>query len=376
VDFSPILDGIRYVRSQVRLRSAIFVKAGNLIIGPGWVLFTVMGQNEFAVRWHGLDPARGAFLGMSILLGARGVGALFGPLLTAPWAGHWIRRLEIAIFWGFLAAAAGYMLLGVAGHLWQASLCVALAHFGSSIVWVFSTTLLQLQSEDKFRGRVFADLGPSMFTTPPAYLAGRFVDAGCRPECGQRRGMLMLVRQCSGVSHGGVLKRPLARQPRSRNLANNLAMSSFQRHALRPKFHVIHHTGRRGRKQTCRPSDLKFVLRSQPVAHPAPLNKHPAILTHFKSTFSPCRLSLWSRFLQPVNLGRQNEIRLRQPVHGVRPGRDFNLTPSQHDIGMMPLLLRYLSDAVNESQRRPKIRKLVGAHEVVLVNNAPLGRLW
>jgi predicted MFS family arabinose efflux permease len=180
VDFSPIIDGIRYVRSQVRLRSAIFVKAGNLIIGPGWVLFTVMGQNEFAVRWHGLDPARGAFLGMSILLGARGVGALLGPLLTAPWAGHWIRRLEIAIFWGFLAAAAGYMLLGVAGHLWQASLCVALAHFGSSIVWVFSTTLLQLQSEDKFRGRVFAaDLGLCMFTIAAgAYLAGRFVDAG------------------------------------------------------------------------------------------------------------------------------------------------------------------------------------------------------
>src|SRR5713226_6922860 len=159
VDFSPILDGIRYVRSQVRLRSTIFVKAGNLIIGPGWVLFTVMGQNEFAVRWHGLDPARGAFLGMSILLGARGVGALLGPLLTA---------------------ATGYMLLGVAGHLWQASLCVALAHFGSSIVWVFSTTLLQLQSEDKFRGRVFAaDLGLCMFTIAAgAYLAGRFVDAG------------------------------------------------------------------------------------------------------------------------------------------------------------------------------------------------------
>src|SRR5208283_559964 len=32
IDFSPILAGIRYVRSQVRLRSAILVKFGNLII--------------------------------------------------------------------------------------------------------------------------------------------------------------------------------------------------------------------------------------------------------------------------------------------------------------------------------------------------------
>jgi predicted MFS family arabinose efflux permease len=196
VDFTPILAGIRYVRAHVRLRSTVFVKFGNLIIGPGWVLFTVMGQNEFAVRWHGLDPARGAFLGMSLLLGARGLGALLGPLVTAPWAGHWIPKLETAIFWGYLATAAGYALLGISGRLWQACLCVLLAHFGSSIVWVFSTTLLQLQSDDKFRGRVFAaDLGLCMFTIAAgAYLAGRFVDWGfAARHVASVSGMLMLI---------------------------------------------------------------------------------------------------------------------------------------------------------------------------------------
>ena len=196
VDFSPILAGIRYVRAHVRLRSTVLVKAGNLIIGPGWVLFTVMGQREFPVRWHGLDPARGAFLGMSLLLGARGLGALLGPLFAAPWAGHWIGRLERAIFGGYLCTAAGYALLGVSGHLWQACLCVMLAHFGSSIVWVFSTTLLQLQSDDKFRGRVFsADLGLAMFTIAAgAYLAGRFVDWGfAARHVASVAGMLMLI---------------------------------------------------------------------------------------------------------------------------------------------------------------------------------------
>ncbi len=196
VDFSPVMAGIRYVRSHVRLRYTVFVKAGNLIIGPGWVLFTVMGQREFAVHWRGIDPARGAFLGMSLLLGARGLGALLGPLLTAPWAGHWIRKLEVAIFWGYLGAAAGYALLGVSGHLWQACLCVMLAHFGSSMVWVFSTTLLQLQSDDRFRGRVFsADLGLCMFTIAAgAYLAGRFVDWGfAARHVASVAGMLMLI---------------------------------------------------------------------------------------------------------------------------------------------------------------------------------------
>ena len=180
VDFSPVLAGIRYVRSHTRLKSTVLVKAGNLIIGPSWVLFTVMGQREFPVRWHGLDPARGAFLGMSLLLGARGLGALLGPLWAAPWAGHWVERLERAIFWGYLCTAAGYVLVGVSRHLWQACACVLVAHLGSSIIWVFSTTLLQLQSDDKYRGRVFAaDLGLAMFTIAVgAYLAGRFVDWG------------------------------------------------------------------------------------------------------------------------------------------------------------------------------------------------------
>jgi MFS family permease len=196
VDFSPILAGIRYVRAHVRMRATVLVKAGNLIIGPSWVLFTVMGQREFPVRWHNLDSARGAFLGMSLLLGARGIGALLGPLFTAPWAGSWKHRLETAIFWGYIGTAAGYTLLGVSAHLWQACLCVMLAHFGSSIVWVFSTTLLQLQSDDKFRGRVFAaDLGLCMFTIAAgAYLAGRFVDWGfAARHVASFSGMLMLV---------------------------------------------------------------------------------------------------------------------------------------------------------------------------------------
>jgi predicted MFS family arabinose efflux permease len=196
MNFSAVTAGVCYVHSHTRLRSTIFVKAGNLVIGPSWVLFTVMGQKEFAVRWHGLGQQRGAFLGMSLLLGARGLGALLGPLLTAPWAGHWMRRLETAIFWGYLALAVGYGLLGATRQLWQACFFVMLAHFGGSIVWVFSTTLLQLQTEDRFRGRVFAaDLGLSMLTIAAgAYVAGRFLDWGFTARyVASAAGLLMLI---------------------------------------------------------------------------------------------------------------------------------------------------------------------------------------
>jgi MFS family permease len=179
-DYSPILEGVRYVRSQRGLLATIFVKAGNLVIGPSWVLFTVMGQRYFPVRWHNLDPQRGAMLGMSLLLGARGLGALLGPLISARWAGHRDRRLRLGIFFGYLVTAIGYMLIGKAGNVWFACLWAAFAHLGGSTVWVFSTTLLQLNTDDRFRGRVFsADLGLCMLTIAVgAYVVGGFLDTG------------------------------------------------------------------------------------------------------------------------------------------------------------------------------------------------------
>jgi MFS family permease len=162
------------------LLSTVFVKAGLFVVGPSWVLFTVMGEHDFPVRWHGIDPQRGAMLGMSLLMGARGVGALLGPLLSAPWTGHAPDRLRLAILLGFLAEAAGYATLGAARSLWVACLCVIVAHFGGSIVYVFSTTLLQLSTDDRFRGRVFAaDNGLFMLMVAVgAGVAGGLLDWG------------------------------------------------------------------------------------------------------------------------------------------------------------------------------------------------------
>src|SRR5437879_7046861 len=53
LDFSPVLEGIRYVRNHRTLLPTVFAKAGELMIGPSWVMFTVMGEREFAVHWHG-----------------------------------------------------------------------------------------------------------------------------------------------------------------------------------------------------------------------------------------------------------------------------------------------------------------------------------
>jgi predicted MFS family arabinose efflux permease len=180
VDYSPVLEGIRYIRSHRTILPTVFAKAGELMIGPSWVIFTVLGAHDFAIHWRGVDPAGAAMLGMSILLGGRGLGALFGPIASARWAGRSDRRLQLGILFGYITIAIGYTSLGFSRTVWMAAACALFAHAGGSTVWVFSTTLLQLHTDDRFRGRVFAaDLGFSMLTIATgAYVCGRFMDAG------------------------------------------------------------------------------------------------------------------------------------------------------------------------------------------------------
>jgi predicted MFS family arabinose efflux permease len=195
-DHLPILEGVRYVRRNRRLLAPMFAKAGELMIGPSWVLFTVMGQRYFPVRWHGVDAQRGGMLGMSLLLGSRGLGALVGPLFAARWAGHSERRLCLGVLFGYVLVAIGYSALGGTNSLWIACLWIALAHCGGSTIWVFSTTLLQLNTEDRFRGRVFsADLSFSMLTIAVgAYLCGLFLDWGISAKVvATGSGLVMLV---------------------------------------------------------------------------------------------------------------------------------------------------------------------------------------
>src|ERR1700686_1702244 len=196
VDFSPVLEGIRYIRSHPTLFPAVFAKAGEFMVGPSWVIFTVMGAREFAVHGRGIDAAGGAMLGMSILLGGRGLGALAGPLVAARWAGRSDHRLRLGILFGYLTIAVGYGVLGASRSVWMAAACAMLAHAGGSTVWVFSTTLLQLHTEDRFRGRVFsADLGLAGLTFAlTAYLCGRLLDVGISARIlATSTGVLMLV---------------------------------------------------------------------------------------------------------------------------------------------------------------------------------------
>jgi MFS family permease len=144
LDFTPVLAGVRYIRADPRLFATVFVKCGGGLLGANNVLLPILGERVFAVKIPGFDPARGAMLGMSLLMGSRGVGALLGPLISGRWAANRQARLRSGILYGYLLASAGYLCLGRVTSLGLALAAVIVAHAGSSSNWVLSSTLLQM----------------------------------------------------------------------------------------------------------------------------------------------------------------------------------------------------------------------------------------
>jgi len=87
---------------------------------------------------------------------ARGVGTAIGPVLMRRFYGETRRQMERSIGFSFVVAGGFYVLFGAAGSFALALVWLAVAHMAGSVLWVFSTVLLQSEVEDEFRGRVFA----------------------------------------------------------------------------------------------------------------------------------------------------------------------------------------------------------------------------
>ncbi len=146
---TDLIEGVRYVRQRSHVAALMFVKAGWGLAGGVLLLLTIFGQRVFPV-------GGGSAAGIGVLYGARGVGAGLGPIALRWILGQQPRRLRRTIGPAYFMVGVFYVALAGAPTLWLAALCVLLAHFGGSILWVFSTVLLQTEVPDRFRGRVFA----------------------------------------------------------------------------------------------------------------------------------------------------------------------------------------------------------------------------
>jgi hypothetical protein len=146
---SDLREGAAYFGRNPRVAALVMVKAGLGCMGGALLLLIFFGERVFPVAGQGA-------LAMGLLYAARGAGAGVGPLLGDHLTGGNESRMWKSVSLGFLVAGVSYVAFSRAPVLPLAMLAVFFAHMGGSNNWVVSTTLLQIHTDDRFRGRVFA----------------------------------------------------------------------------------------------------------------------------------------------------------------------------------------------------------------------------
>ena len=165
------LEGARYVKNRSRVFAYLMVKPAWGMGGGILTLLAVFGEKVFPVGGK-------TATGIGVLFTARGIGTAVGPMVARRWAGETPKQMQNAIGIAFLIGGVFYIAFGVSRNFLLALLFLAIAHTGGSILWVFSTVLLQREVEDRFRGRVFAAELALLTLTMAAsnYLVGELMD--------------------------------------------------------------------------------------------------------------------------------------------------------------------------------------------------------
>ncbi|HEY0099589.1 MAG TPA: MFS transporter [Pyrinomonadaceae bacterium] len=165
------LEGIRYVRTRPRVLALLAVKPAWGLGGGILALLAVFGEKVFPV-------GQTAATGIGVLYAARGIGTALGPVFARRLAGESRTRMQTIIGLSFLVGGVFYAAFGGATNYALALLMLLIAHMGGSILWVFSTVLLQTAIEDNFRGRVFAAELALLTLTMAAsnYVTGELLD--------------------------------------------------------------------------------------------------------------------------------------------------------------------------------------------------------
>jgi len=171
VGISDTLEGGRYVKHRPRVFAYLMVKPAWGLGGGILTLLAVFGEKVFPV-------AGKTATGIGVLFTARGIGTAIGPIVARRWAGETRRQMQISIGIAFLIGGAFYIAFGLSKSFALALLFLLIAHTGGSILWVFSTVLLQRAVEDRFRGRVFAAELALLTLTMAAsnYIVGELMD--------------------------------------------------------------------------------------------------------------------------------------------------------------------------------------------------------
>lgn len=171
IGLTDTIEGAQYVKQRPRVLAYLLVKTGWGLGGGILTLLAVFGERVFPIGGK-------TATGIGVLFTARGIGTAIGPIVARRWVGETRKQMQNSIGIAFLMGGVFYAAFGTSKSFGLALLFLLIAHAGGSILWVFSTVLLQKTVEDQFRGRVFAaELGlVTLAMAASNYVVGEMMD--------------------------------------------------------------------------------------------------------------------------------------------------------------------------------------------------------
>ena len=143
--WAAVKEGFAFVKESRLISSTFVIDLIAMIFGMPAALFPVLAVSQF----H-----RGPEV-VGLLFAAPSVGALLGAL-SGGWVRH-VRRQGEAVIWAVAAWGAAIAAFGLVGsHLWWALGCLALAGAADVISAIFRSTISQVNTPDRLRGRLSA----------------------------------------------------------------------------------------------------------------------------------------------------------------------------------------------------------------------------
>ncbi len=168
---ASVREGLAYVWTNGKVLTLVLAKTGIGFLGGSLLLLVIFGERIFPIEGHGA-------LALGLLYAVRGVGSGIGPLIGDRLTGGFQDKMWKSIGVSFFITAAAYVAFGWSPTLLLALVFLLIAHMGASNIWVMSTSLLQINTSDHVRGRVFSvDFGVFMLMIAISnYLMGLGLD--------------------------------------------------------------------------------------------------------------------------------------------------------------------------------------------------------
>jgi MFS family permease len=139
-----------YARTDPRVIGLLACKVGPSIGNGAIAMYPILASHVYG---YGPD---GVAFAVGMLFAARGLGALFGPIVGRRVIAKNERYLWSVLGTWMVVFALGYMALALSPWLWLGMLIVVVAHLGGGGNWILSTYGLQRIVPDHVRGRVFS----------------------------------------------------------------------------------------------------------------------------------------------------------------------------------------------------------------------------